>query len=366
MLILSKPNSQPDNPQQIDGYNQPIAGVEVAVHQFESGTLLNEPLVNCEQNCYRPGQVDKRFFIRSVALALPLLLASCEKNPRPQSVSGTIETDEVHVASRYGGRVTKTLVEEGGTVKAGQVIVELEASELAARRDQAAAQLAELQAGARKEELAEAKQQWQALAADLEQARSDAKRADELFANKTISDTEHEQTVTKARRLEKNVEAAKSHYELLAAGTREERIAQAKASLAELDGQLREMKVFAPTDAVLEVLSVKVGDVVAANREVATLLLTNHLWVRVYVPEPWLGNIHVGDEVSIHIDADPQKEFRGVVEQIGREAEFTPRNVQTVGERIKQVFGVKVRLDEKEGRLRAGMAADISFPKVPK
>jgi multidrug resistance efflux pump len=310
--------------------------------------------------------VDKRFCIQSGFLTLALLLASCEKNPRHQTVSGTIETDEVHVASRYGGRITKTFAEEGSTVKAGQVIVELEASELSARRDQAAAQLAELQAGARKEELAEAKQQWQAQAADFDQARADAKRADELFARKTISDAEHDQAITKAQRLEKNVEAAKSRYELLAAGTREERIAQAKASLAELDTQLREMKVLAPTDAVLEVLSVKVGDVVGANREIATLLLTNHLWVRVYVPEPWLGNIHVGDEVTARVDADPQREFHGVVEQIGREAEFTPRNVQTVGERIKQVFGVKVRLDEKEGRLRAGMAADVSFPKVPK
>jgi multidrug resistance efflux pump len=310
--------------------------------------------------------VDKRFFIQSGCLTLVLLLASCENNPRPQTVSGTIETDEVRVASRYGGRVTKTLAEEGSTVKAGQVIVELEAPELAARRDHAAAQLAELEAGARKEELAEAKQEWEAQAADLDQARTDAKRADELFTKKTISDTEHDQAVTKARRLEKNVEAAKSRYELLAAGTREERITQAKASLTELDGQLREMKVLAPTDAVLEVLSVKVGDVLAANRDVAVLLLTNHLWVRVYVPEPWLGNIHVGDEVNARVDSDPQKQFHGVVEQIGREAEFTPRNVQTVGERIKQVFGVKVRLDPKEGSLRAGMAADVSFPKVPK
>jgi hypothetical protein len=50
-----------------------------------------------------------------------------------------------------------------------------------------------------------------------------------------------------------------------------------------------------------------------------------------------------------------------VVEQIARAAEFTPRNVQTVGERIKQVFGIKVRLDNREGKLRAGMSADVTF-----
>jgi HlyD family secretion protein len=58
------------------------------------------------------------------------------------------------------------------------------------------------------------------------------------------------------------------------------------------------MKILAPTNSVLEVLSVKTGDVLPANREVATLLLTQHLWVRVFVPEPWLGKIRVGQAGS--------------------------------------------------------------------
>jgi HlyD family secretion protein len=134
--------------------------------------------------------------------------------------------------------------------------------------------------------------------------------------------------------------------------------------LAEIDIQLREMRIAAASDCVLEVLSVKVGDVLAPNQAVATLLLTNHIWVRVYVPEPWLGHIQLGEIVTVRVDSHPGKDFSGVVEQIARAAEFTPRNVQTVGERIKQVFGIKVRLDQREGNLRAGMAADVTFPKV--
>jgi HlyD family secretion protein len=126
------------------------------------------------------------------------------------------------------------------------------------------------------------------------------------------------------------------------------------------------MKISAPTNCVLEVLSVKVGDVLAPNQPVATLLLTNHIWVRVFVPEPWLGHIKLGDAVKVRVDSFPEEDFPGTVEQIARAAEFTPRNVQTVGERVKQVFGVKVRLDNAEGQLRAGMAADVSFPNVPR
>jgi len=310
--------------------------------------------------------VQDRFFFTALGITLAVLAGGCSPASNPGSVSGTIETDEVRVASRYGGRVEKTLAREGDTLKSGQVLVEVEASELRARRDLAAAQLAELEAGPRKEEIDAAKHDWEAIAAELEQARVDTRRAEELFAQKTISQTEREQAATRARMLEKNVAATRSRYDLLLAGTRPERIAQARAQLADIDAQLGEMKITAPSDSVLEVLSVKVGDVLAPNREVATLLLPQHTWVRVYVPEPWLGHLQLAQAVKVRVDSDPGRDFSGTIEQIARDAEFTPRNVQTVGERMKQVFGIKIRLDNNEGKLRAGMAADVTFPGVPK
>jgi HlyD family secretion protein len=301
------------------------------------------------------------------AIALTLLASGCSKanSSNPPRVSGTIETDEVHVASRYGGRVEKVLAQAGDALKSGQIIVELEAAELRARRETAAAWLAELEAGARPEEIAAAKNDWEALTAEFEFVRMDDQRARELFDKKAISETERDRALSRARALEKSVAAAKSRHDLLLAGTRPERIAQARAQLAELDAQLREMKVLAPADAVLEVLNVKAGDVLAPNREVGTLLLPQHLWLRVFVPEPWLGFIKTGQSVQVRVDSFPTQEFQGEIEQIQRAAEFTPRNVQTVDERIKQVFGVKVRLGNTGDHLRAGMSADVIFPNVP-
>jgi HlyD family secretion protein len=300
-------------------------------------------------------------------IALALLAGGCLPNPagRARSVSGTIEIDEVHVASRYGGRVEKIFVQEGDALTGGQVLLELEAAELHARRDQTTALLAELEAGPRPQEIQAAKNDWERLIAELEQARVDVKRAEDLFAAKTISAAEREQAVTRARSLDRNSEAAKSRYDLLVAGTRPERLALARAQLAEIEAQLKEMKVVAPSECVLEVLGVKPGDVVGPNRELATLLLPQHLWVRVYVPEPWLGHLKLGDPAKLSVDSDPGTEFSGQIEQIARAAEFTPRNVQTVGERIQQVFGIKVRLNNEQGKLRAGMAADVSFPNAP-
>ncbi len=299
-------------------------------------------------------------------LLLAVMAVSCGPGRNANAVSGTIETDESRIGSRYGGRVEKIFAWEGDALTNGRVVVTLDAAELRAQREHAAAQLEELVNGPRKEDIATAKAQWESAGADLEFARAEAKRAEFLFSQKTISNSERDQAVMHANALEKNVAAAKSQYDVLLAGTRPEQIAQARAQLAQFDAQLAEMTIVAPADSVLEVLSVKVGDVLAPNQPIATLLLTNHIWVRVYVPEPWLGHIALADQVKVRVDAFADHDFSGVVEQIGREAEFTPRNVQTVGERVKQVFGIKVKLDNGEGKLRAGMAADVVFPKVGK
>jgi HlyD family secretion protein len=271
-------------------------------------------------------------------LAVSILLCAC--NTRKNAVSGTIEVDEAHVGPRMSGRVEKIFAWEGDRLHEGQVIVQLDASELRARRELAIAQINTAIHDADAQE------------AQLQFLRDDAMRQQELLKRRVVSPTDAERADSAAKSQEKNVAAAKT------------RVAQARAQLADIDAQLAELQVIAPADSILEVLSVKVGDVLPPNREAATLLLTGHLWVRVYVPESWLGLIKLGEHVRVRVDSFPHTDFNGVVEQINRQAEFTPRNVQTVADRIKQVFGVKIRLPADDDRLRAGMAADVYFPNV--
>ncbi|HEY8241361.1 MAG TPA: efflux RND transporter periplasmic adaptor subunit [Kiritimatiellia bacterium] len=278
------------------------------------------------------------------------------------SVSGTVEADEVRLASRYGGRVESVLAAEGDVLEGGQVIVELAAPELAARRDQAAAQLAELEAGPREQDIVAASNEWAAVVNELALARVSAGRATNLFAVGAIPATERDSAVQLEATLASREAAARSRYEELEAGTRPERVDQARAQLAEIDAQLAEMRVAAPGPTTLESLLVKVGDVVGPNAGVAVLLITTSRWVRVYIPEPWLGHVKAGDRAEVRVDPYPDEVFAGVVEQVSRKAEFTPRNVQTVGERVKQVYGVKVRLEDPKDALQPGMAADVIFP----
>jgi len=277
-------------------------------------------------------------FSFAIVICAIALLSGCR---RPSNaVSGTIEVDEVHVASRSPGRVEKIFAWEGDALKPGDVIVQLEASEMQARRALAAAQINT------------AEHDVEAQAAQLEFLKADAQRQQDLLKRNTVSPSEAERASSAAKAQEKSLGAARA------------RVEQAKAQLADMDAQIQEMKIVAPTNSILEVLSVKVGDVLPANREVATLILPQRLWARVYVPETWLGLIKLNDQVRVRVDSFPGRDFAGVVEQINRKAEFTPRNVQTVEDRIKQVFGVKVRLENNQDALRAGMSADIFFPNV--
>src|SRR5436190_20460720 len=165
----------------------------------------------------------RRIFLAATSVAL-VLFSGCHR--QNHAVSGTIEVDEVHVGPRSGGRVDKIFAQEGDRLRAGQPIVQLEASELQARRDLAEAQINT------------ATHDADAQAAQLDFLRDDARRQQDLLNRTVVSPNEAERAASAAKAQEKNVEAARM------------RITQARAQLADIDAQLAEMQVIAPSDSI--------------------------------------------------------------------------------------------------------------------
>ena len=124
--------------------------------------------------------------------------------------------------------------------------------------------------------------------------------------------------------------------------------------------RLQELKIRAPGPAVIESLDLQPGDLVGLNVPVMALVDHSNLWVRAYVPENRL-NIQLGQAVEVSTDSYPGERFPATITFIARQAEFTPGNVQTPEERSKQVFRIKVDLDEGLDVLRPGMSADVLF-----
>lgn len=271
--------------------------------------------------------------------------------------------------------------------------------EIAAARAQAEAAQMDYELarnGPRKQEIEAARADLAAAGADYEVAKVTAARTALLVNNGVQSRQEYDNAKSVYDRSVARRESARQKLDLLLAGTRPEEIARAerlfkqaaanrelvergarkedidaaraqveraRAALQQIETQLAELEVKAPADAFVEVLQLRPGDLINPGSPVATLVEIDRLWVRVYVPEPELGQVQLGKEVSATVDTFRGESFQGQIEEIATRGEFTPRNVQTRDERAHQVFGVRVRLDNSARKLRAGMAADVTIRK---
>ncbi len=168
------------------------------------------------------------------------------------------------------------------------------------------------------------------------------------------------------------VQAAQAQYDLLLAGPSREQIAAADAALAQAEQTLRtydvqadKLVIRAPQDGVVLVRNVEVGEVVGPGATVFTLGQLNPLQLTVYLPENSYGAVKLGQPAQVTVDSYRGTSFTGSVMHIADQAEFTPRNVQTVEGRSTTVYAVKLNLPNPDSKLKPGMPADVSFNESP-
>lgn len=271
---------------------------------------------------------------------------------------------------------------------------EIEQAEASVRQYQE--ELERLLSGPRQQEIDQARADWLAAKAQHENAEKFRQRMRDLIDRQLIAHQEYDDAKARAEEAEQKMRSQRERYDLLLAGTRKEEVAQARYRLAEAEAKLKQLRsgyrkeeiaqgragvemararvellktqlsetvIKSPVDAVVEVLDLEPGDLVGAGKPVATLLRTGSLWVRAYLPEEKLGHVQPGLKVKIRVDSFPRKDFSGTVRRVHRQAEFTPRNVQTWEERVLQVFQTEVVIDDPDGVLRPGMYADVIIPK---
>jgi HlyD family secretion protein len=406
-----------------------------------------------------------------------VVLARRDVQPPGLRVSGTMEATRVELSStRLTARIREIRAEEGSRVRHGELLVVLDDAEPAAevvRLEAAArvalAQLTDLRAGARREEIAEARAlvaradahladllagsrreeiqearqvvaQAEARVRDLEagarsqeveQARSavasaeatrvmaerEYQRFQRLYDQGLVAATDRDrlwqafevavaqertareqlaltlagpradqleaaraevrQARDRLRLLEAGprpdqVEAARAEARaagdrlaLLEAGPRAGQVETARAQLAEAEAalalahvKLAETRLEAPMDGVVLSRNLEPGATATPGAPILTLVDSEALWLRAYVPESDLGRVRLGQSAKVTVDSFPGQAFAGRVTEIAPEAEFTPRNVQTQKERVNLVFRVKIAVASADGRLKPGMPAD--------
>jgi multidrug resistance efflux pump len=326
------------------------------------------------------------------------------------AVSGTLEARNINVGSKEGGRVTKVLASEGDRLEANQLLVTFDEAELAARvlqsrgkLEQAQANLAKMLHGSRPEEIEEAQaagrlpdgsngyraEETAQTQADLLRAKADLGNAQinfdrtkqladaGVYSRQSLDDASARLNMAKAQveSLEHAVIAAEGRLLEASAvqrrterGFRDEDIASARGDvtlaqgeLAEAEARYAEREVRVPTAVVVEAMDIRPGDLLPPNAPLAKVLEADQLYVMVYVPQTEIGRVHIGGKAAVTVDSFPHRTFPAHVEQIRQQAEFLPRNVQTREERVHEVMGVKLRVDNSSNLLRAGVNADVKF-----
>jgi HlyD family secretion protein len=367
-------------------------------------------------------------FGRIIAISIALivlvgLIVYSQMHSEPEFVSGIVETDEIRLGSRVGGRIKEVHIQEGDFVSAGDRLIELEPYDLEEREQQAIADLAQSEAmveklqtgerpesiaqskaryekalaelslkreGPRQEEIAAAKNRQDAAQSELELAKSELDRVADLVQTNAVSKSEYDRALEKWKAAqanlnvrqnelqilqsgsrkqeieiaEKNVEELNQAWELAKTGFRQEEIKQAiaaknaaAAALQIIRKQKEELVVRAPANGYIDALDLHAGDLIAPNAPMITMLLHDDVWIRAYVPQRYL-KLQVGQKLKVVLDSFPDEEFYGTISFVSHQAEFTPSNVQTPDDRAKQVYRVRVSLDETE-KVRSGMTANV-------
>jgi HlyD family secretion protein len=299
-----------------------------------------------------------------------------------------VEATEVRVAPEVGGRIIDLPVAEGDRLQVGSVIARLSTTdtELAitraeAERSQAAAELRLLEAGARPEDIRQARAQAAsadaevgAAEAELASAAADLERFEALLrtnagSRKQRDDAATRRAVTEAR-VKAAAEQARAAHETLArlrAGARPEEIAARRARVAAVEAQIGSLRksladalLTSPVAGVVTSKLADAGETIAPRTAVVVVTDLDRAWANVYVDEPLVPTLRLGQKVTLLTDAGQRLE--GAITFISPKAEFTPRNVQTAEERSRLVYRIKVTTDNKDGVLKPGMPIEAEFP----
>lgn len=270
------------------------------------------------------------------------------------NVSGKVYPEiEVKVSPDISGEIVELNVEEGDSVRRGQVLARIYADIYSTQRDQAAAGVSQTQA-----QVQNTTAQLGALKATLDQAQITYNRQKQLLDEKVISRAEFEQA-------DQALKTAQANYNAAVAGIRgtQASVQSARAQLARANKDVNRATLVAPMDGVVSLLAVKKGERVVGTAQMAgTEMLRvadmNLIEVRVDVGENDIPKVHLGDSAVVEVDAYNKRKFKGIVTKIASS------NTSAAGSQISS--GTEVTNYKVHIRLLAESYRDLIDPTRPK
>ena len=292
-------------------------------------------------------------------------------NNEPIYLQGQVEAKQINVAPKVPGRVKAIYKKEGDRVQKGELLLELESTEIDAKlsqaeaaRSAAQAQSDKAQRGAREEQIKGAYNVWQQAQAAADLAEKTYQRGSNLFNDKVLPAQKKDEAYTQMVALQKQAEAAKSQYEMAKNGARDEDKTAAQALVAQAQGVITEVnaykdgaKVYAPADTQIQTIIPNEGEIVNAGYPVMNLIDTNDEWVVFNIREDKMVNYKEGTKFKAIVPALGNQEIELEVKHIAVQADFaTWTATKSKGDFDKKTFAIKAYPTAKVEGLRPGMS----------
>ena len=307
------------------------------------------------------------------ALACMAALAGCHQ--QPAQALGTLEYDRITLPAPAAERIVSIDVREGEHVRAGQRLLRLEATRMqsTAQAGQAEVQrqrgaLAELEAGPRRETIAQARARVTAAQAQARDARAYYARLQPLGRRQLVAAADVDRARAAAGNADAQVQAAGAALAELEHGTRPEQLAQGEAALRASEAQaavqavtLDKLNVVAPRDARVDSLPYRLGDQAPVGAPLAILLVGDAPYARVYVPEPIRANVQVGSNAQVYV-AGRVEALAGKVRMIRSEPGLTPYYALIGKDAARLSYLAEIELSGKDAaQLPAGLPVRVEF-----
>lgn len=298
----------------------------------------------------------KMIKVFGVTFLLGLLIAGCESG-RNQNPSGTLEADEIYIASTQTGRVLQVFVEQGQAVSKGDTLFIQDLELLSLQRAQTEANRKSL-----KTQKYIAKEQITLAEENLALLEKTFNRTKELRSKGNTSQQKFDEAGNAYNSAKRNLAIAE--YKLNSLNAESEKL---DATLAVFDKQLQEGTVLAPIHGTVLLRAIEEGEVLRAGQTAFKIANLETMNFRVFVDMSMIDEMKLEKEYSVRVDALGDTPLMGKISRVSDVAEFTPKNVQTRDARSQLVYAVTLRVHNQDGQLHIGMPAEmILHPEIAK
>ncbi|TFH58019.1 MAG: efflux RND transporter periplasmic adaptor subunit [Candidatus Zixiibacteriota bacterium] len=253
--------------------------------------------------------------------------------------SGSVEANTVTVSAQTGGKVLAKRFRKGDEVKEGDTLLVIERDLLDSKMD-------ELETG-----ITATMAEMDAARIDLANVKKNLDRLKQAYTAGSIPQKDMDNLTASFQSGGKRISALESKLQTL------------NAQKATLAIQIGYTTVTSPIGGYIQSDPVEIGEIVMMGSALFEIVNLKDTWVEIYINETEIPFVHLSDTADVYLDSDPQTALKGTVSYISQKAEFTPKNVQTKKERVKQVFAVRVRVDNSSQRFKPGLPVDVYLKK---